>query len=255
MNIMFTFIFFILFVYCMISLIEWVMHHYAMHGNGIVKLIMEYYNLQNCHIDHHKEAKLDQSLPDDFIEEGIVFNIMDVEIIGIVVFLFLSSYLYWQFVPGFKKSFSMTFIFVFIVLVSNLYYYTWSSIHSHYHKRYIEANQPLKNNPTITVHSPLRFFIPNESSSIYKYLFWYHTLHHLNKSNPKCNYNIICPFFDFIFGSYRSKVDNTLYFSKHNPTTEREKWLKTHSMFEIRITDKNTIEYLEKGKWNELPAL
>jgi len=241
----------------MISLIEWILHHYAMHGNGIVQPIMDHFHMENCHMDHHKETRLDQSLPDDYIEEGLVFNVMDVEIIGLVVFVALSAYLYWRFVPGFKQSFSLTFVFVFIFIITNLYYYTWSSIHSHYHKRYIEVNQPLKNNPEKTIHSPARFFIPLESSFVYKYLFWYHTLHHLNKSKTKCNYNVICPLFDFIFGNYKSKVDNTLYFSNHTPSSEREEWLKAHSIFDIRITNHNTIEYRDKGstEWSLLPEL
>jgi len=251
------FLFFVIFIYCMISLIEWVMHHYVMHENGIVPHIMEYFHMKNFHMDHHKETRIDQTLPDNFIEEGIVFNVMDVEMIGIVVFMVLTAFLYWQFVPGFKQSFSLTFLVGFIVIVINVYYYTWSSIHSHYHKRYIEVNQPLKNNPSITVHSPARFFIPIESSFLYKYLFWYHTLHHLNKNKMKCNYNIICPLFDFIFGNYRSNVDNTLYFSKHTPTSQREEWLKNHMVFDIRVTNHNTLEYRDKGstEWLILPQL
>ena len=73
----------------------------------------------------------------------------------------------------------------------------------------------------------------------------------------KCNYNIICPLFDFIFGNYKSKVDNTLYFSKHMPTSEREEWLKAHSVFDIRVTNHNTVEYRDKGsrEWHILPEL
>jgi sterol desaturase/sphingolipid hydroxylase (fatty acid hydroxylase superfamily) len=248
---------FLIFIYCVISLIEWILHRYLMHRHRIVKDLMDYFNINDCHLNHHKETRIDQSLPDNFMEEGIVFNIFDGEIIGIIFFLFLNTYLYWLFVPGFKQSFSLTFIFVFIFLVSNLYYYSWSSIHSHYHKRYIEANKPLPNNPQNTIYSPLRFFVPDESSSVYKYLYQYHTLHHLNKGDTKCNYNIICPLFDFIFGTYKSNVDNTLYFSKNMPSSEREEWLKTHCIFDIRITNNNTIEYQDKGatEWHKLPAL
>jgi hypothetical protein len=60
-----------------------------------------------------------------------------------------------------------------------------------------------------------------------------------------------------MFGTYKFNVDNTLYFSKHEPSTEREEWLKIHSIFDIRIMDNNKIEYRDKEgtTWQELPAL
>lgn len=254
---MFQFFCFLIFIYCVISYFEWFLHHYVMHSNGFAKPIMDYYKLKNSHLDHHIECKLDQSLPDDFIEEGIVFNMKDGENIALCILLFMSAYVYWQFFPRFKQSFSLSFVFGFIFLISVLYFYIWSSIHSHYHNRYVEANQPLKNNPQLTIYSPYRFFIPNDSSFLYKYLYKYHTLHHLNKGQVKCNYNIICPMFDYLFGTYKANVDNTLYFSKTIPSSEREVWLKNHMIFDIRMMDHNKIEYKDNGstEWHLLPAL
>ena len=257
MNIM-LFLPFLIFIYCAFSLFEWIGHHYFMHRNGIVKDIMDYFNIvKNGHLEHHKQTRIDQSLPGDFKEESIIFNPFASDIIGLNFFLLICCYLYWRFVPGFKQSFSLTFIFVFVFLVLNLYFYVWSSIHTHYHRRYIEVNKPLPNNPQKTIYSPFRFFVPDESSSVYKYLYWYHTIHHLNKGDIKCNYNIIFPLFDFIFGTYKSNIDNTLYFSKKMPSSEREEWLKTHCIFDIRITNNNTVEYRDKGatEWHKLPAL
>ena len=179
---------YIIFIYILISLIEWLSHYYLMHFNGSLKKIMDYYHikLDNCHIDHHKETKLDQTLPDDCIEEGLVFNILDWEMIVMLIFVILISYLFWNFFPTFKKSFSLIFIIFITFIISNLYFYIWGSIHSNYHKRYIDVNVPLKNNPDKIIYSPLKYFIPNQNSYIFKYLFWYHTLHHLNKGNEKC---------------------------------------------------------------------
>ena len=135
--------------------------------------------------------------------------------------------------------------------------YVWSSIHSHYHNRYIKTNKPLINKPNITIYSPLPFFIPNESSSIYKYLYWYHTLHHLNKGENKGNYNIIFPLFDFIFGTYKYNVDNTKHFLKNHAKTSQEEWLKQHIIFDIHVDNNNTLEYkdVSSNTWNKLPSI
>ena len=140
-------------------------------------------------------------------------------------------------------------------IILNLYFYSWGSIHSNYHKRYIDVNIPLKNNSDITIYSPLKYFIPNQKSCIFKYLYWYHTLHHLNKGDGKCNYNIICPLFDFIFGTYKSNVNNVNYFSNNDSQNLRENWLKAHPEFDIRIAD--NIEYRDKdsNQWNPIPCI
>ena len=82
-------------------------------------------------------------------------------------------------------------------------------------------------------------------------------MHHLNKGESKGNYNIICPFFDFVLGTYTSKVDNTLHFSKNQPKTLQEKWLKEHLVFEIRVLDNNRIEYRDSGRtqWFPIPEI
>jgi hypothetical protein len=247
-----------IFSYIVISFIEWGTHYYVMHCNGFLKNIFDYLhiNTENSHIDHHLETRLDQTLPDGYIEEGLVFNILDSEIIFILSFFCASLYLFWFYFPGFKKSISFWVIFAYSIIVSVGYTWTWGSIHSYYHKRYIEANKPLKNNPNKTVYSPLPFFVPDNTSGLYKYLFWYHTIHHLTKGEYKGNYNIICPLFDFIFGTYKSNVDNSKHFSKNIPQTFRDEWLKNHPVFDIRIVH-NTIEYkvLDTDIWRPLPSI
>ncbi len=34
-------------------------------------------------------------------------------------------------------------------------------------------------------------------------------IHHFNKGEDKCNFNIILPGMDFIFGTYKNCIDNT----------------------------------------------
>jgi hypothetical protein len=229
-----------------------------MHYDGL-KNVLNNYNITstNDHIKHHKETRLDQTLPDNYIEEGLVFNLFDIDMIYLFLFIIIGSYIFWLYFPNFKKSFSMIFTLSFSVILLIIYFWAWSSIHSHYHSRYIECNKKLKNNPDITIYSLLPNFIPNESSSIYKYLFWYHTLHHLNKGVDKGNYNIICPLFDHIFGFYKYNVNNTKHFSANKPTTPQEKWLKNHLIFDIRMTNNNKIEYrdIKSNYWKLLPQI
>jgi hypothetical protein len=115
----------------------------------------------------------------------------------------------------------------------------------------------LNNNPDKTIYGAIAYSIPDTSLGLYKNLFWYHTLHHLNKGEDKCNYNTVCPFFDFILGTYKSKVDNTLYFSKHKPTNIRDEWLSAHLVFDIRILENNIVEYKDKGSdvWKRMPSM
>jgi hypothetical protein len=253
------FLFYLVFIYIVISAIEWFAHYYFMHYNGSLKTFMDYCNIKrtNKHIDHHIETKLDQTLPNNFIEEALVFNIFNADMIFVIIFVTIGSIVFWYYFPGFKKKISLLFIIIIIIIILNLYMVVWSSIHSHYHERYIEANKPLKNNPNITVYSIFDFFIPNESSSIYKYLYWYHTLHHLNKGEDKVNYNIILPLFDFILGTYKSTVNNTNHFSKNDTNGIRDEWLKKHLVFDVRVLDNNVLEYKDVGtyEWHKLPDL
>lgn len=253
------FIYYVIFLYILISFFEWIIHYYAMHYNGGLKNILNYYNIniENSHIDHHKETRLDQTLPDNYIEEGIVFNLLDADIFYISIFVLGGSYIFWLYFPKFKKSFSLisALLFSFVLLI--IYFWVWNSIHTNYHGRYIECNKKLKNNPNIIIYSLFPNFSPNENSPVYKYLFWYHALHHLNKGVDKGNYNIIFPLFDHVFGFYKYNVNNTKYFSSNKPNTPREKWLKEHLIFDIRITNNNKIEYkdINSNYWKLLPKI
>jgi hypothetical protein len=242
---------FFLFMYVVISFVEWASHYYLMHGNRIQPLL-DALDIKNSHIDHHKETLLDQTLPDPFIEEGLVFNFLDVENLMLAIGVMLSAYLFWRFMPRFKKQYSFTFISGITLVISFLYLYIWSSIHSQYHKRYIVVNQPLVHNPEKTMYSPLPFF-QSDSNVLYRYLLWYHTLHHLNKGK-KCNYNTECILADFILGTYKSRVDNREYFATHAPENTREEWLRQHPLFEIRVVDQ-WIEYNDGKEWTRLPRL
>jgi len=256
-NDMMMFIWFIVMFYIFISLFEWLSHYYVMHYNGFLKKLLDYLDIkmENSHIAHHKQTYLDQTLPsDNYIEKGLVFNMIDSEIISICILAIISMTLFWHYFPNFKKSFSLTFTLFMTFLLMNVYLWVWSSIHSHYHKVYVECNKKLKFSDN-TVYSPVSFFVPNENSTVYKYLFWYHTLHHLTKGEGKGNYNIIFPLFDFIFFTYKDRVDNTAHFAKNKPSNPQEVWLNEHKQFEIRVLDNNIIVYkdINTSEWKTFP--
>jgi len=251
------FLLFLVVIYVVISFLEWFLHYYFMHMNGSLStfLLSNGVDLYNSHMEHHKETKMDQTLPDDCIEEGLVFNMFDVEITLIVCSLFLIVFFVWCCVPFFNERFTLLFLLGVTFVISLVYFTSWSSIHSFYHQKYIPTNVPLKNNNII--YSPVPFYVPDHTSSIYQYLFWYHTLHHLNKGESKGNYNVIFPFFDFVLGTYTPKVDNTLHFSKNEPRTPSETWLQEHLVFDIRILDNNRIEYRDDvdSPWLPIPNM
>ena len=81
-----------------------------MHYNGFLKKTLDWLNIkhENSHILHHKQTLLDQTLPDDnYIEEGLVFNLIDNEVILIFIFAFFFMCLFWFYFPDFKNSFSL----------------------------------------------------------------------------------------------------------------------------------------------------
>ena len=51
-------------------------------------------------------------------------------------------------------------------------------------------------------------------------------IHHYNKGKNKCNFNIILPGIDFLFGTYKGCVDNKEYCKKNINLNDKEKRVK-----------------------------
>jgi hypothetical protein len=246
-------LFFLILTYIFVSISEWIFHKYIMHELGIIgKFIKRTVNVDNGHITHHKKTFLNQKLDDTHDNEGLVFNYINLETFLLTFTYGLFAIMLWKY-TFIKKEISIYLLLVLIVTINVLYIWCWGSIHTSYHHVYIESNKK-QSDDSITM-SPLPFFKPNQSNYLYKYLYKYHTLHHLNKGENKPNFNVIFPFADFILGTYKSNVDNTLYFATHKPVNAQERWLKDHLVFEIRVLDNNRIEYNYKNKgWSEFPT-
>ena len=239
-NVFIALLVFIISTYLFISISEWSFHKYVMHQLGIIgeNVKTMVYN-DTGHIIHHKNMYLNQKIYDDSDLNGLIFNYINLETILITLFYGFFAIILWNY-TFIKKSIPIYLILSLIVIIMTLYIWCWGSIHTSYHHIFIVANK--KQPDGTVVISPLPFFKPNTSSSIYKYLYWYHTIHHLTKGDHKVNYNILFPFADFIFGTYKSNVDNTLYFANRTPVNAQEQWLKEHLVFEIRVLDNNVIE-------------
>ena len=131
-------------------------------------------------------------------------------------------------------------------------------MHSAYHRKYVRTNRPIPNpkaGADITLWSPFPYFSPDTGSAAYRFMFKYHTLHHLNKGDGKGNFNIMMlPLADLLLGSHTRSVDNARHFSEHPPRTAQERWLASHPVFDIRAERGNRIFYREPhGRWAPLP--
>lgn len=238
MNIKYLY-FIILFIllYITISFFEWSIHYYYMHQNN--KIGKYLYNItKSAHIEHHKQTNLDQN--NNGNEKELVFQLFQPNIIFIILLLMIIFYGIWHLIPEFKKIISIKNLLLIVFISMFIYIWSWNSLHTKYHSRKVSLKNQQK-------YNLIPFFNPDTNSRIYKYLFSYHTLHHLNKGKYKGNYNILCPLFDNIFNTYKSKVDNTLYFLENKPKTKQEKWLYNNQIFEIRIQENNIIEYKLKN--------
>jgi hypothetical protein len=201
---------------------------------------------ESKHVEHHLDTKLNQY--NDGEEDDFVFQIFSSFFPIMMLLIITITWHMFTYLPGFKKFKTFKGVFFTSFAVVLLYCWTWSSLHTKYHRKEIS----LKNQ---VFYVAMPFFEPDTSSSLYKYLFKYHTLHHLNKGESKGNYNVVCPFFDFIFNTYKTRVDNRLYFSKNKPKTKEQEWLLNHQVFDLRIHDDNSMEYKTPGseEWSRFP--
>lgn len=110
------------------------------------------------------------------------------------------------------------------LIISTCYYLLWNILHPTYHN-----------------YTGMEKYDWIKSNFIYKYLERYHLIHHLNKGEDKCNFNIILPGIDFLFGTYRGSIDNTEFCNNTVDKTEKEK--KICEMQRMNILPRDDIYY------------
>ena len=244
-NIIIAIVIFIIIFYVLTSLTEWCLHYFVMHKHGFKLFnIKSQKEKDDTHLEHHIKTHLTQNNTGP--EKGIVFDIFSLHVVLLTSLLLIIYSICWLIIPQLQSCISYK-IYTTIILFSSLFYYwCWGSIHSTYHNRKIKVSDQIS-------YNLIPYFTPDVNSSIYKYLFTYHSLHHLNKGESKGNYNIICPLFDHIFQTYKSKVDNRLHFSKNKPKTQQEEWLSKNQMFDVCAFDNNQLRYKLENSNEWLP--
>jgi len=199
----------IVLLYIIITFTEWYIHKNIMHkSNGLISKYLQKihvdiykYSPSDKHENHHKLVENDGSVYDG---DGLLFLKMD-SILSILIIFILYFFMSKILIRGLTKNHYIT-IFITVTIIAILYHILWNTLHPRYHR----FNNYYNENGII------------ENSFIYKYLEKYHMIHHLNKGDKKCNFNIILPGADFIMGTYRGCVDNTKLCNSSNKLTMKE---------------------------------
>jgi hypothetical protein len=183
--------------YITISLLEYLLHRYIMHGNPgelskfpfIGTLLAD---TAESHLEHHKNVNIDMTLVSQDESTGGLFFGWHLSVKFTAMLFFLYTLI--------GMSLPMV-IAACSVVVHN---FLWNNLHTRFHQ-YEHAIDFKNGLPTIS--SPTSF-----GKCVYIYLFKYHTIHHSQKG-IKYNYNIIFPLFDHIFGTASNSycIDNTGY--------------------------------------------
>lgn len=196
--------------YTILSFTEWFLHKNLMHkgsDNLLAKKIQDIhvmiykYSASDKHEDHHKNVENNGVVHD---QEGLYFLKMDVIFLILIVYILYIS-LSKLLINGLsKRHYIIMVIIVTLTIIS--YYLIWNILHPRYHR----FNDSYNENGII------------ENNCIYKYLEKYHMLHHFNKGEEKCNFNIILPGADFIMGTYKGCLDNSKLCNSNNKLTKKE---------------------------------
>lgn len=195
---------------------EWYIHKYMLHdeNNKITKKINSFISdiyskihgveQPDIHINHHSITNNDNkvySKDDGMLYSG--YNIVFTTILGFLIYFVLSKIINHK-----HEKNEYVLIFISWIFISSSYYFVWNILHPTYHEyRYSKNYEMIKDNP------------------IYKYLEKYHMIHHFNKGSNKCNFNILLPGIDYLFGTYKGCVDNSEFCKNKKNKTENEKEL------------------------------
>lgn len=183
----------IILLYLELTIGEVIIHKYIMH-NKEDSFIRRYGLYGEGHVVHHHDVLDDMKLKEDHSEEGLFFALSDVVYVSIITFII------WF--PTIRMFYNVKWYYVLglSVFLGFLYRQLWDFLHYSFHQ--IDELEKYKSNP------------------LFYWLFYNHSMHHLNKGLGKGNYNIIFPGGDFILGTYKSVVNNEEYCM--NPLPQHE---------------------------------
>ena len=194
---MITEIIYIVLVYGMFSITEWIVHKYIMHGDK------DKTSFARDHIVHHIHT-----LPDMKLKNSTEYGENMDKYLGLY-FVWKSSII--VFFVGCIECFILRYItglgvsaYFIITLVSFFCLYQssfWNTIHPDIHD--VSLNLLWKEGiPGCNLWKHALGTIPVNNMSLYDWLKANHRMHHLRKGALKGNYNVTLPGADFIFGTY-----------------------------------------------------
>lgn len=200
-------------IYIILTFTEWYIHKNVMHksdckiGGFLNYLYYLFYNEKHStnHINHHSIMDPNGKIVEE--DSGMYFHIYSS--LFLIPTTFIMYYIISRLINN-KHTYNEYIIILIVLSILSLSYYKiWNIIHPKYHR----YNDTYNENKFI------------ENNFIYKYLEKYHMIHHLNKGDNKCNFNIVVPGADFIMGTYRGCVSNKEYCENNKNLSDNDKKL------------------------------
>ncbi len=165
-------------LYLYVTLGEWFIHKHVMHNE----------EFDPGHIRHHKSVNIDMTLDDDeFIEDDIQMGSQHTVMITMGTACISNVIIN----KIFEMDISKYNIIMGSILLALFYKVMWNKYHR---KMHFESE-----------------FFEKTANPYLKWIYFNHSIHHLQKGVLKGNYNILFPGGDHIMGDYRTIVDNTTY--------------------------------------------
>lgn len=193
-------IYYIALIYAYISFMEWFMHKYIMHGDaerlGKIPLIGFYLEeTARDHKKHHQQILMNMDYVDPKLIDGFSWQIT-------VIFVALM----FPFLKLLTSGDNYVLLAVSVALCIG-YCFLWNTIHNSMHNT-IETMKISRGVPSVIIDDT-----PFKNNALYNTLYVHHAMHHLQKGDPKYNFNIILPLFDHLLltKKYGPCFDNTQY--------------------------------------------
>lgn len=194
-------IYYIVSTYLIISFLEWSIHKYLMHGNeNILKHVpligKKLEQVAVNHKKHHKDILMNMHYVDLHLTNG--FGWGDTMLFTVLIFFFLKLL---------TRSRKHTVLVSISLALALVYSFLWNTLHNHMHNT-MGTIHITEGVPSLIIPQSV-----SKKSYLYKKLYTNHALHHLQKGTIKYNFNIIFPFFDYVFFTkkYGKCYDNSEY--------------------------------------------
>ena len=189
MNIYIKYLIFIINLYILFSIIEYLVHKYLMHSKMNTKMNTE---IATNHNIHHKYTKNDMNL-----NYSNIYNKNKNKYLGLY---FLWKETFFVLLFGLTIAFILNIFYqlnpLFIIIITILFAYYQSSLWNTIHPDIHHIDYKLKLNEGIP---PLEIY---KKLPYYDWLKANHMKHHIYKNEKKGNYNVTLPLADYLFFSY-----------------------------------------------------